>query len=136
MTPATEDVDMNDDVVEDDLEVVESPDLPTDLSRHAGEPLAADADLFVPAPAEIGPLLSADSTLTTGKNPVSPGARWMLIGGLMMGVYYGLVYLAGTAQLQVSPGMHIFSACVGLIAGLSAWFATRFSHVCSYVGQK
>ncbi len=127
---------MDDDVLDDESEIVETSVAPVGLSRHAGPPLAADADFFVRPPAEIGPLLSAETTLVTAKHPVSPGARWMLIGGLMMGVYYCLIYLAGMAKLQVSPGIHIMSACIGLIAGIAAWCATRFSHTCSYVGQQ
>lgn len=126
---------MSDDVLDDVLEEIDSSSIAVGVSRHAGVPQIADADYFVPPPAEIGPLMSAETSLTTRRQPMSPGARWLLIGGLMFGVYFGLIALAELADLRVEGFIQITSAALGLLAGLVAGLMTRFSHVCSYVGK-
>jgi hypothetical protein len=125
---------MSDEVL-DELEDVDAPPAAVNVQRHAGGPLAPEADLFVPPPPVIGKLVSAETSLVTSKHPMSAGARWLLIGGLMFGVYFGLVSLARMANLAVDGFIEFASALLGLLAGVIAGVMTRFSHRCSYVGE-
>ena len=125
---------MSDDLL-DDLDEVAPETIPVGVPRHAGVPLAPESDFFVTPPPEIGRLISAETTLTTEKHPASPGARWLLIGGMMTGVYFGLNWLLSFGNLQADIAVQIMNASLGALTGLIAWFVTRFKHSCSYVGH-
>lgn len=125
---------MNDDLL-DDLDEVESASDSIEVPRHSGDPQPPLADFFRPPPAEIGRLMTAETTLTTEKHPMALGARWILIGGLMLGTYFGLKSLFSMGVAQVGPALDITCAGAGLLLGFITWLMTRFKHTCSYVGH-
>ncbi len=105
------------------------------LTDHGGGALPDNSDFFAAAPEEIGPVLSAHTTLTTAKQPWNAGARLIVIGisgliGLAIGSV--AVYLIGPLQ-DIWYAIH---PTVGSVGGVTiAFFRTRFSHACTYVGR-
>jgi hypothetical protein len=108
---------------------------PEDLTNHGGAPLDAKVDLFAPPPAEIGEVLTADSTLRQGVQPWGLGTRIGL--GFLIGCVLAVVVLVITTVLDVD-----FEWLVGLSAGagglalLVTVLATGFNHTCTYVGKQ
>jgi hypothetical protein len=105
------------------------------LTNHGGGPLAAESDFFIDPPREIGPILSAHTTLTVGKKPWSPGARLIATG------LAGLAGLASASAgvLLVAPRAEFWYVgvpTVGSLLGAGVAFGrTRYAHTCSYVGR-
>jgi hypothetical protein len=103
---------------------------------HSGAPLSLDADFFAPQPPEIGALLSANSTLTRGKQPISAGVRLRRIGAAGLGGFLiggGVDWLFGVTDAFWVLAWPVVGAGLGC---LLAWAATRFSHTCTYVGRE
>jgi hypothetical protein len=98
--------------------------------------LPADADFFVDPPAAIGLLTSAATTLRHGQQPWSPGAR----AGLMVALSLAGLLVAGIIVwvCDIRVGFWWWACVVGGL-GLGpclGWFASNFSHTCTYVGQQ
>lgn len=104
------------------------------IPDHSFKPRDPQREFFAPPPPEILPLVTADSTLKYGKNPISLPVRLILV-------------LASAAVLGAGPillfqndrNARDMGNTLGLIFGIGApiviWFLTRFSHQCTYVGQ-
>src|SRR5262249_47863480 len=106
------------------------------LCNHGGKPLPEDIDFFAEPPAEIGPLLSAYSTLRHGKRPWSVGGRLIVGGGVgMLGLLGGgfLVSGGGVPHPFWQAAWPLGLGGAALIAGL---LCTGFSHTCTYVGRE
>jgi hypothetical protein len=108
---------------------------PVILLNHGGGPLGPDCEFFADPPEEIGPVLSAHSTLTTVKRPWSPGVRLIVIG---VSGLFGLA--AGSAivlfAMPREPFWEVFwPTLAALLVVIVATLVTRFSHTCSYVGR-
>jgi hypothetical protein len=120
------------------VEAVEQPAKvePSDeIKNHGGDPIPDDADFFVDPPQEIGPLLSAYSTLRQGKAPWPLWLRWML--GLFLfgvGAAIGLV-------IDILNGVHnpiwlvFWPLAFGVVGAAIALLASGFTHTCTYVGR-
>jgi hypothetical protein len=105
------------------------------LANHGGGPLPNDSDFFADPPEQIGPVLSAHTTLTARKQPWSPGGRLVLAG--IVGLA-GLLLGAVIVVLATPRGdfWQILWPTVGSLLGVAiAYGVTRFSHVCTYVGR-
>ncbi len=102
-----------------------------DVTRHAGSVIPREMEFFVSPPLEIGPIISAESTLTTSTEAGLTPSRlraclfWALTGAAI-GWGIALVNDIAPANLMV---------IVGSVAALIAYGVTRFSHRCSYVGE-
>jgi hypothetical protein len=106
------------------------------IGNHGGGDLPVNGDYFVDAPAEIGPLVSAYTTLRKGQRPWSIPARTIVcvlatFGGLLLGAGIDLVF-------DLIPG---FWSAIWLIvfpagAFLLALYLTSFTHTVTYVGQE
>jgi hypothetical protein len=99
-----------------------------------------DADFFVPAPDEIGPLRSAHTSLLKKTQP-KPIWRRLLIGALVgsgvsalgaLGLFFG-VHLDPTACAVL---FILFFLVITPFALILAWYFTRFSHYNGYVGEQ
>jgi hypothetical protein len=106
------------------------------VPNHAGEPLPADADFFALPPDEIGPIVSAYTTLRQGKQPLSTGARLIGLGfaglaGLGVGVL-----LVTLAQVRSEFWQVVWPLGGGVACLALALWATGFTHTCTYVGQE
>jgi hypothetical protein len=105
------------------------------LTNHGGGPLPASSDFFALPPDEIGPVVSAHTTLFAGKRPRSPGVR-LIASGLA-----GLVGLAAGSLIVIlfrprAELWHILWPSAGSLLGvILGRVLTRFVHVCSYVGR-
>jgi hypothetical protein len=105
------------------------------LTNHGGGPLSRDSDFFAEAPEEIGPVLSAHTTLMTTTRPWSGGGRLVAAG---LAGLFGLGIGAGIVLIfePLAEFWHVFWPTLGTIVGLLiAFAATRFSHTCTYVGR-
>ena len=61
------------------------------LNKHSGEPLASDADFFVPPPEVIGEIRSAHTTLVASKQPYSTNVILAsAAGGALAGAALGV----------------------------------------------
>jgi hypothetical protein len=106
-----------------------------ELRTHAGDALLRDADFFHDPPAEIGPLLSAHTTLRRGQQPWSPAARAGLALCLSaIGLVAGLLICAA-AEVRSSFGLFAWPAGLALLVLLIVYLATGFRHTCTYVGR-
>lgn len=108
---------------------------PEGVVRHAGAPIETDADFFAEPPPEIGELISAETTLTTRQRPWRLASRLVLVGligwaGYMLGDYLAKNVNAANPD-DARALVWVGAAAVMLVA----WFLTRFSHACSYVGK-
>jgi hypothetical protein len=106
-----------------------------DVPDHTGRPNRSTADFFVPPPPEIGPLVSAASTLQVTDQPMGLAERihrvlaMVLVlsaGGLGIGLWLGMMR-GGVVYAIVCP-------IAGLVAAGVVWIRTRFEHACTYVG--
>jgi hypothetical protein len=126
---------------EDDLPVVERVEPPTleaadeEINNHAGDPIPGDADFFVDPPQEIGPLLSAYTTLRQGKRP---WPMWLRVFLSLCFGFLGLL-IGGAIDLCAgvkSPFWLVVWPLVGLAVGiLSGVVVSSFTHTCTYVGR-
>jgi hypothetical protein len=113
--------------------------LPPEVTNHAGQPISADAVFFAPPPAEIGKILSADSTMALGKSLTYKKTFFQRFGRflrfnawIMAGVALVLSFLLVFGWL----GLLIFLALtVGPFLSLH-WLANALlRHQCTYVGK-
>jgi hypothetical protein len=94
---------------------------------HAGSPLTVDADFFVAPPPQIGELISVATTLPTSARPLPVNIRWTVIAGSVL-----LSIILSQIVFQIAG----LSVLVGMAAGGTAWYLTKFDHICSFVGTK
>ncbi|MEO0536231.1 MAG: hypothetical protein AAF215_20445 [Cyanobacteria bacterium P01_A01_bin.123] len=111
---------------------------PEGVTRHSGSAIAEDLIFFETPPPEIGRLITADSTLTTAKNPrtAPPRLAAVIFIGLSLGVtcWFILRWLLSDESL---PTMGEWIGLV-LICGISIALtdlAIGFSITCSFVGE-
>jgi hypothetical protein len=90
----------------------------------------------VPPPSEIGPVVTAKSSLRTGVQPRPPAARAgmiMISAGLAL-IAVVLVVVAFKPR-SLAPFI-LFPLLAALVVGGIVGFRTRFRHSCSYVGRE
>jgi hypothetical protein len=106
------------------------------VTNHGSDPLPEDADFFVPAPADIGPVISAYTTLHQGQEPWSMGLRLLVgglagLGGLLLSAL--IVTWVGTRNpiwLAVIPfGLGALGFAIGMLS-------SGFKHTCTYIGRE
>ncbi len=110
------------------------PDVAT-LRNHGDGPLPGDADFFVSAPESIGPLRSAWTTLRTGKEPLNPGVRVLVIFAVGLGAALLTAGVVLVCQVSEPFWMAAIPLGVGAIAALITLGVTGFKHTCTYVGR-
>jgi hypothetical protein len=108
---------------------------PSGLLTHADKPIPPEADFFVPPPPALGPLVSAQTSLTEDVQPRSPGQRFSIatLAGLL-GCLAGLLVIL-IAGIQSGFWRTFWLVATWGIGALIALGATRFRHTCSYVGR-
>lgn len=108
---------------------------PDEVTTHTGDRLARRDEFFAEPPKEIGEVVSAYTTLTTDKEPMSPATRLVIIllsgGGVaFVCVLFGL--LIGVREVAwyilLPPGIFVVVAAL-------CWWLTMFKHTCTYVGR-
>ncbi len=99
-----------------------------DIPDHTNKPRPKSRDMFEPPPAEIGEIVSGDSTLRTGDRGYP---LWVLVV-----VSVGIFGFAGLIAHEVPRAVHVALVVIGA-AGVTAgmWYAMRFKHVVTYVGR-
>jgi hypothetical protein len=108
---------------------------PREVRDHGGGQLPYDADFFVKAPREIGPVISASTTLRRGMRPWDAGPRL----GLAFGVAFGGLLIGALIDLAANVRNPFFLILwpfgfAALAFGI-AMACTMFSHTCTYVGR-
>jgi hypothetical protein len=106
------------------------------IGNHGGDPLPPGLDFFADVPEEIGPLVSAWTTLKEGQRPMSTGTRLCL--GIVLGMLGAVLGCVIVVVLSVEsefwrPVWPIGLALLGFGVALAC---TQFSHTCSYVGRE
>jgi hypothetical protein len=106
------------------------------VMSHAGTPLDPDLVLFCEPPESIGEVQTAWTTLQYGKQPKPMILRLGVALALTAACPVFAVVVSRAAGLNnIDPAWLIGSSLiVGLVLGGIALAATRFKHVCSYVG--
>jgi hypothetical protein len=102
-----------------------------DVTRHSGSIIPADMDFFATPPIEIGTVISAESTLTTSKQPMSVQNRYTLC--LLVGLAPGFVVWLFAKDTKVL--FNGWMIAVYAIAAFITYLLTEFSHTCTYVGE-
>jgi hypothetical protein len=106
------------------------------IANHGGQPHHPEADFFADPPAEIGPVVSAHTSLLNGLVPWSLGARAAVsLGAAFAGAVLGLIIV-----MAIHPRESIWYVFWPIVAGILAFIigliCTGFSHTCSYVGSQ
>ena len=102
-------------------------------TTHNGKPNPKKSDFFVPAPTEIGSILSAETTLRVGKDAGGFWKYWLRVIGICIAIAGGSAlldrsYPRGTFVMILILAFPFVSVLVGIYG--------RFIHQCSYVGEK
>ncbi len=121
-----------------------------EIVAHCGQPVRANADFFVPPPAEIGKVISAESRLNQEDNPPSAAAirtRGRVIAAIVAALSVGLVAMLflnssskgrtlGASQIMMLVVMlALAGGIVGfIVARLHTGMRQRGLPACSYVG--
>lgn len=109
------------------------------LLDHLGNPVRPDADFFQAPPDEIGPLISAHSTLKQGTQPLSWVLQVVLTG--FFGVLFSFAFwlfanFVNADQPSKRETTTILYPCIGAVLGMFlAWRHVGFGHQCSFVGE-
>ena len=106
-----------------------------DLLRHSGDPIDPRSDFFAEPPAEIGELVSAETSLREGQKPWRLPTRLAMIGLIGWGGYMVTDYLARGAGPWDQGTYMSLGLLATFVVMVVAWFLTRFSQTCSYVGK-
>jgi hypothetical protein len=104
------------------------------IVRHAGMPLESETEFFVAPPQDIGEVITADSTLRYGKQPISPLLRCVLslvLGAALVLFVGGIVVMS---DLKLDPSIILLGCLGGFVVAAIAFFTMGFKHVCTFVG--
>jgi hypothetical protein len=102
---------------------------------HGGQPLDPAREFFSLPPAEIGEVISAHTTLLRGKEPFSIGTRVSIVL-LPAAAVMGIAYLIATQNRREADTILCLGIAVASAAMATAWYFTRFRHICSYAGSE
>ena len=105
------------------------------INNHGGEPLHPNCDFFADAPPDIGPVVSAYTTLRQGVEPWSAAGRLGLTAGLgaaCLAVGLLVVFAIDPFESIWYVFWPLAAASVGVCIGL---LCTGFKHTCSYIGR-
>jgi hypothetical protein len=105
------------------------------VPNHGGERLPSDVDFFAPPPDEIGPVVTAYSTLREEVQPKPAGVRATIAGGVGLITAAFVLMIVAAIQPRDKVFFVFWPGVVGGVAALITVVATRFSHRCSYVGR-
>jgi hypothetical protein len=105
------------------------------VTDHRGETRRPDAELFAAPPAEIGRVVSAESTLRAGKSEMVLPLRLLvsLVPGTL--VTLAILWAAVDPPFNADPVQQGLALAAGVALAAIIWYFTRFSHRCSYVGE-
>jgi hypothetical protein len=104
---------------------------PPGTRTHSDGVNPPDAIFFVPPPAEIGEVTSAESTISLSKPPRKINTR-LLITGLVAGPFAAL---AAFGLLKPSNAALAWGIILFFLFGTIVWFGTKTPVYCSYVGR-
>ena len=106
------------------------------INNHGGAPQHPDADFFADPPPDIGPVLSANTTLRRSVEPWSTGGRTGLSVGVgSLGFLLGY-FIVDAIDPFDSIWLVFWPLVCGVISGGIALVCTGFKHTCTYVGRE
>ena len=111
---------------------------PAGLTAHGGFAIGPEMDFFAPPPPEIGPVVSACSTLKKRRQPFSYAMRALIglaAGAAMMLVAEILLRVLGNPPSYNGP-MRIMFGVFAIVIAIVTFFALRFKHTCTYLGEQ
>jgi hypothetical protein len=104
---------------------------------HRGQPRDVPAEFFAPPAAEIGTILSAESTLRQGRGPKPLVVRLLFAAALGAGIYLVCIWLGSFSNLESDhDGARICAFVLGPLGFLLVIYFTRFNVRCTYVGDR
>lgn len=112
---------------------------PAGLKDYYGRDLTAEDKFFQPPPPELGGLLAAQTGLKTTRREAAPRRRMALYAGLLMllcASCFGVYQVNWDGDTDPAPWVvcSIVVFVIGLGGLLAIHAATKFWHLCSYVG--
>jgi hypothetical protein len=113
----------------------EQPSASEPINNHGAEPLYPDSDFFADAPPDIGPVVSAYTTLRRGVEPWSGAGRLGLGAGVgLVGLLLGFFIVAAADPFE--SFWYVFWSLIfaTVFAGIAV-LCTGFKHTCTYVGR-
>jgi len=111
---------------------------PDGVTEHSGRDIAPERDFFAPPPAEIGKIESAYTTLKSTKAPWAAPSRFAFAGTVAAVIAFAIYYFVSNMGGRNSRDLTVVAIPVGIGALIGfgiVWWATRFKHTCSYVGE-
>ena len=125
-------------ITDEELEIGSEPTRwspPEGVVRHAGGPVKAEWDFFAEPPPEIGELVSAETTMKAGAKPWRLASRIALAGLIAWGGYMAAQVVNFGNRPDDEFRIKVAIVIVALVGAIIAWYLTRFSHTCSFVGK-
>jgi len=105
------------------------------IPDHRGQPRPPGPIFFAAPPASIGQLISAESTLGSGRIEFALPVRIGLAAAVVGIIFYGGMLVAAM-QHPDDRGIYLFFTVVLAALGAAGlWYNTGFNHNCTYVGQ-
>jgi serine/threonine protein kinase len=108
---------------------------PPDVTDHIGGAYPANADFFAIPPTEIGPIISAFTTLTAKDKPLSPISRLSITISATLVCFIAFLFIIALAKVRELSWIVVWTMATPGITGVIAWAKTAFKHTCTYVGS-
>src|SRR5881394_2570835 len=102
---------------------------------HRGLPRRPGPIFFAAPPAPIGRLISAESTLGSGKIEFALPVRIALAAVVAGIIFYAGMRVAGVHHPDDRAIYIIFTIVFAALGATAVWYRTRFNHTCTYVGE-
>jgi serine/threonine protein kinase len=105
------------------------------VSDHLGGETPSSADFFALPPPEIGPLLSASTTLSHSDKPLRQESRLFVTISTTIASLMAFAMCVFLANAQSRGWILFWTVGAPIISGMIAWAKTGFKHTCTYVGS-
>jgi hypothetical protein len=105
------------------------------INNHGGEGLHPHSDFFAGAPPDIGPVVTAYTTLRQGVEPWTPGSRLGLTACVSVAAAAVAFFIVNLIEPDSEFWYFFWPLLAAAVGAAIALASTRFKHTCTYVGR-